>query len=205
MAVYLRTDEHEEAISAVEMVAESLEKAKSNWYQWKWALLALHRAVQGFMVLALRGTNSLAVLKADDAKAWVKAFEEGDPLPLVSLDEYLNLYKKVKGDAMLQYVISRRFVPKGTQGGSIKMLNRLRNQFIHFVPKNWSLEVSGLPTLFWDCLDFIEFLGWECGNVLWYDKILEGRARDAIASARADIVGIGQLYGVVIPVKPSQN
>jgi hypothetical protein len=59
MTHYLRTDEVEEAISAIEMVAESVAGVKADIYRWKWALIALHSAVQGFMVLALRGSNGL--------------------------------------------------------------------------------------------------------------------------------------------------
>lgn len=97
---------------------------------------------------------------------------------------------------MLIYTNSEKFVPNGSQGCSIKELNDLRNEFIHFVPKGWSLEVSELPRIFTDCLDFIEFLGWECGNVLWHEAALESRAKVAIGSARAAIVEVKALYGV---------
>jgi len=193
---YLRTDEAEEAISAIEMVSESVAGAKADIYRWKWALIALHSAVQGFMVLALRGSNGLAVLKDDVAAAWLDAHDKNLLLPEERLDNYENLYKKAKGDRMLIYGHSKRFVPSGSQGGSINKLKDLRDDFIHFVPKGWSLEISGLPRIFADCLDFIEFLGWECGNVLWHEAALESRAKVAIGSARAAIAEVKALYGV---------
>jgi hypothetical protein len=196
MTHYLSTDEVEEAISAIEMVSESVAGAKVDIYRWKWALIALHSAVQGFMVLALRGSNGLAVLKDDVAAAWLDAYDKNLPLPEERLDSYENLYKKAKGDRMLIYGHSRKFVPNGSQGGSINKLKDLRDDFIHFVPKGWSLEVSGLPRIFADCLDFIEFLGWECGNVLWHEVALESRAKVAIGSARAAIAEAKALYGV---------
>jgi len=196
MAHYLRTDEVEEAISATEMVAESVAAVKVDIYRWKWALIALHSAVQGFMVLALRGSNGLVALKDDVAAAWLDAYEKNLPLPEERLDSYENLYRKVKGDRMLIYGHSKKFVPNGSQGSSINKLKDLRDDFIHFVPKGWSLEVSGLPRIFGDCIDFIEFLGWECGNVLWHEAAFESRARIAIGSARAAIVEVKGFYGV---------
>ncbi len=196
MIHYLRTDEVEGAVSAVEMVSESIEMVKTDIYRWKWALIAFHSSVQGFMVLALHGGNSLAALEDNVAAAWLEAYEKNEPFPTEHLDCYENLYKKVKSDRMLMYGHSKKFAPQGSQGGSIKRLNDLRNEFIHFVPKGWSLDVSGLPALFADCLDFIEFLGWESGNVLWHEAELKFRAKAAIESARAGLTELKVLYGV---------
>ena len=48
--------------------------------------------------------------------------------------------------------LSQAFKP-GTQGRSVKQLNKLRNEFIHFVPKGWSLEVDA--RIVDDCLNVI--------------------------------------------------
>lgn len=80
------------------------------------------------------------------------------------MDSFLNLYKKIKGNPILGY----KFEPKRQQGRSVKKLNRLRNEFIHFMPRGWSIELSGLPCIFRDCLDVLSELGetnamrWEC-------------------------------------------
>jgi len=44
--------------------------------------------------------------------------------------------------------------------------DRFRNQFIHFVPVGWSIEIKGLTNLFRDCLEIIEFCLFQSGNVL---------------------------------------
>jgi hypothetical protein len=119
VAHYLRTDEAEEAVSAIEMVSESVTMAKSDIYRWKWALIALHSGVQGFLVLAPRGGNGLAALKDEVAAAWLEAHEKNGPYPEERLDSYENLYKKVKSDRMLMYGHSKKFVPVGARGGSI--------------------------------------------------------------------------------------
>jgi len=195
MAHYLLTDEYEEAVSALEMVTESLEKARVDAYRWKWALIALHSAVQGFMVLALRGSNNLAVLREKNAKKWGKAFRNNQLLPDERLDAYLDLYSKVQDKAIMKKnVHSIEFIPSEAQDKSIRILDSLRNEFIHFVPKGWRLEVGELPTMVIDCLNFINFLGWQCGNVLWYDPDVELRARAAVASAQSIATELSMLY-----------
>ena len=66
---------------------------------------------------------------------------------------------------MLQYVHSKKFVPKGQESRSIKRLNKLRNEFIHFTPQGRSLKVSGLPQLCGDVLNIIDFLVNSSGNI----------------------------------------
>lgn len=189
MPAYLRTDMHEEAVSALEMFAESLAAVASDTYRWKWSVIALHGAVQGFLVLSLRGSNNFDVLNPRSAEIWAQAFEAHSPPSLDEqrLDSMLGLYAKAKSDRMMKFVTSRKFVPQGTQTPSIKALNSLRNGFIHFVPKRWSIEVGGLPAICSDCLDLIEFLGWQSGNVMWIEEDVEERARRAMVDARRHI------------------
>ncbi|MGA3058424.1 MAG: hypothetical protein ABSE70_10390 [Candidatus Limnocylindrales bacterium] len=190
MPAYLRTDAQEEAVSALEMFSDSLGAIATNRYRWKWAVLALHAAVQGFMVLGLRGSNDFDVLSPAAAKDWLAAVEAGDPPPFDQkrLDTFLGLYRKVKSDRMLRYVNSKQFHPGKTHDRSLAILNELRNEFTHFLPKHWSLEVSGLPAICGDCLDLIEFLGWDSGNVMWIGDDVEVRTRRALAEARRQIL-----------------
>jgi hypothetical protein len=62
MAIYLRTDEQVEATASLETAGESAARVAIDVYQWRWVVLALHNALQGFMVIALRGSDGLAVL-----------------------------------------------------------------------------------------------------------------------------------------------
>lgn len=184
MDLWLRTDEHEEAVSALEMVAEASAMVLEDSYRWKWVLIATHNALQGFMVLALRQGNGLKALKDDIAAKWLKAYREGGPYPVEKLDTFLNLYKKVKTDKeMICYVGSKSFEATADHDKAVKKLNSLRNEFIHFVPKGWSLELSSLPEMCLCCLEIAEFLGWQCGNVLWHKKKYRERAENALKKA----------------------
>ncbi len=168
MENWSETDETQEAVLALQLVSEQLAHLEStgNPHYWTWIIVGLHNALQGFMVLALRGSNNINVLTEDCAREWLAAYERKDgKYPNQKLDKFLNLYKKIKSDRMQMYVDSRTFKPSGTHDRSVKILNSFRNDFIHFVPKGWAIEVSGLTQIVDDCLNIISFLAFECGNV----------------------------------------
>ena len=180
MEVWLRTDEYEESVSALEMLAESSSMILSDNYRWKWVLIALHNALQGFMVLALRQGNGLKVLNDKIADKWLNAHYKDGSYPVQKLDTFLNLYKKVKKiDQMQCFVDSQAFNASESHDKSVRKLNSFRNDFIHFVPKGWTLELTGLPRICLYCLDIIEFLGWQSGNILWHKEQYQKRAKVA--------------------------
>jgi hypothetical protein len=184
---WIETDELREATSAVEMFARLAGGLSQNPYWWRWAVVVLHAAMQGFMVCVLRGSNGLAVLPDKIAGAWLDARERGSQPPKEKLDSFLNLYSKTKGDRMRRFVHSRSFSPVGTQERNIQRLNRLRNEFTHYLPRCWALELGGLPAVCRDCLDYIDFLAFQSGNILWYPDDLQGRTRELLAEARRAI------------------
>jgi hypothetical protein len=183
---WLITDGAVETVSAFEVFAEEAQKLSADPYRWKWAIIALHSGLQGIMVLALQGSHGLYVLREEDAKRWLAAHERGGPYPGdLKLDDFLSLYKKIKGDKMLKYIDSRKFIPKGTQGSSVKLLNQLRNEFVHFTPRVWALDLVGLPAMALDCLDVAEFLAWESHNFTLKEDDLIERMERACKSARS--------------------
>jgi len=183
-AEWLITDGSVEAVSAFEVFEEELQRVTANPYRWKWAIISQHSGLQGMMVLALQGSHGLHVLRPEDARRWLEAHDRGGPYPKdLKLDDFLELYKKIKSDKMLMYEHSQKFVPKGMQGGSVKLLNRLRNEFVHFTPRVWALELAGLPVMATDCLEIAEFLAWQSGNVFLREHDLTERLKAACASA----------------------
>ena len=91
----LETDESQEAVLALQLVSEQLAHLEStgNPHYWTWIIVGLHNALQGFMVLALRGgRNNINVLTEDCAREWLAAYERGDgKYPEQKLDKFLNL------------------------------------------------------------------------------------------------------------------
>lgn len=180
--MYLRTDEEAEAANAMEMAARFSDDLEHDARLWRWVIIALHNAAQGLMVLSLRHGNGLLGLKDECFKQWMEAHENQIPYPVEKLDSYLNLYRKVKDTETGQVCGNQRFVAKGAEGGHIKRLNSLRNEFIHFTPKGWSLEVDGLPQICRDVSRLISFLGWETHNVFWHSE--QSKAEAMVAHKR---------------------
>ena len=193
---WLRTDETEEALLALRVTSENLDKALLDLTYWPWVILPLHNALQGFMVLALRGSNGLNVLTPESAAGWIAAYESGTgDYPELELDDFLNLYHKVKSPSMMPLGISRPFKPRGSQGWSIKKLNSLRNEFVHFVPKGWSLEVSGLPSIVEDCVTAIEYLAFESDCIQWIEPQHEATAKTLVANIHYQAAKLKKRYG----------
>lgn len=177
--MYLCTDEEFEAANAMEMAARFASSLLTDLHLWRWVVIALHNATQGVMVLSLRHGNGLLALTDQSYSAWMAAYENGEQTPPEKLDSYLNLYKKVKHKDLGQLGGNIRFAPIGSEGGDIKRLNSLRNEFIHFSPKGWSLEVDGLPRISLAAARLISFLALETNNVFWHSA----DARESLRSA----------------------
>ena len=190
------TDTFVETVSALEASSDELARVLRDSYRWKWVILALHSALQGMMALALEGSNGLRVLKPKDAKRWLDAYESGAPLPAdLEMDNFLNLYEKIKNDTILFYVTSKKFTPEGTQGKSIKDLNRLRNQFIHFTPCSLSLVLNGLPEMAIDCLNIARFLAYDSKNIDWPEN-MGGRVERAFRTASKTALAMKEAYAL---------
>ncbi len=196
---WLSTNESVETVSDFEMFAEQLNRVSDDPHRWKWAVIALHSGLQGMMVLALRGSDYMNVIRQDEKKQYSEVSDDErsgkssrNDLKLIG---FTDLYAWIKGTKMIMYTDSQKFVPSGTQSRSIKTLNRLRNKFVHFTPKVWRLDLGGLPEIASDCLEIAEFLAWESGNVRFRLSIkpdLEKRLQDAFTSARESLWALQQ-------------
>lgn len=179
---FLRTSEQEEAVRSLEFAARQAKEIANDLYSWKWVLISLHNAAQGFMVLALWNGNGLLSMRDDVAAKWLQAYREDKPLPQSRLDSFLNLYEKCRASKHFNYCGSQPFQSTESQNSSFIELNEFRNEFIHFTPKGWSLELSGLPSLVVDVLSLISFFGWESTSIHWYEQHHQTRAKWACRS-----------------------
>jgi len=193
-AAYLRTDQWIDAVFSLESAVQFSNRTESDATWWKWLIVSVHATVQGFMVLALERGNSLAVMKPHIAKAWLKAYENGTRFPDEKMDFFLELYEKIKDATVPGYFGSKPFSPEATHDESMRKLNDFRNDFIHFMPKGWSLELVGLPRIAGDCAQIAEFLAWESGHVLWHDAALSERAKVAFEALRRKLRRLEERY-----------
>jgi hypothetical protein len=165
---WLHTDERSDVIASMAMLDIALNQVASDLTMWKWIVITTHSALQSAIACHLGAIgNSFLVARQEDAEAWLKAHEDGTPYPEMMIDSFLNLYDKLKKNEIYGY----KFAPKGTQGRSIKKVNEYRNEFVHFMPKGWALEVAGLPRICIDCLDVVYNLDEHTLRLRWENAI----------------------------------
>ncbi|NOT06191.1 MAG: hypothetical protein HOP27_16490 [Anaerolineales bacterium] len=189
---WLHTDEKADLVASLAMLEVAINQTAKDIAAWKWVVIAMHSALQSAIACHLGAIgNSFLVAKQEDAEAWLKAHEDGTPYPEMMMDSFPNLYEKLKRQEIYGY----KFVPRGTQGRSIKKINEYRNEFIHFMPKGWSLEVSGLPSMCQDCLDVINELDEHTLDIRWHDDVQRSSFRILLNSCLEKIKSLKTEYG----------
>ena len=58
---YFRIDEKSNTFDSLQKTAVFLEKVEEEPFYWKWAMIALHNAFYGSMILSLQGSNPARV------------------------------------------------------------------------------------------------------------------------------------------------
>lgn len=171
MSNFLRTNERLEAINALKKTSQFLSEIEADIYNWKWVIISYHNAVQNIMILSIKGTNSFNVLTEKSSKKLISSIENNEPYPHLRLDYFLELYKKTKKEEyMKQFINSKVYSSESKVDEAIKVLNRERNKFIHFIPTSLSYSVKDLPKIFTEILTYIRFLILESNNIIFYEK-----------------------------------
>ena len=144
--IWLRLSEEINAIDYLEKVAIFIQFAPVNRNDWKWVIIGLHGALYGFAIAACRGTDSQSVVKKSNR--------------LISFWEALERCQDPGHMKML--IHSNHLVLNESQKESINMLKaEFRNEFEHFKPKRWSIEIHGMPKMAIDVLEVIRYLALE--------------------------------------------
>ena len=84
------------------------------------------------------------------------------------------------------YVNSKAFPVKPYHKDSMEHLNdRLRNEFIHFRPKGWSVHKKYIVEISLPVLEVIEFLTFESGRVRFFEDSQIKRTRTYLDALQA--------------------
>jgi len=178
---YIRFDEKSNTYDSLEKLFVFLGKTKCDLNYWKWVIFALHNALYGAMILSLQGTNPTRVILIDNTlKEKLKKQYDIQNLDvnniqhvgkiwlhgkLISFTESFSRIQKQK--FMKMYVTSKTFQAKDCHKKSIKWLNNeLRNPFVHFSPRGWSIAIDSIKNLLNPSFEIIEFCLFKSGNVL---------------------------------------
>lgn len=223
----LRTSTNDDAVDSLEMLARFLEESADDPRRWKWAIVAAYTAVQGFMVLALRGTWAVATHKPATRRKKLKAHAEvlaaveskdearikeayrrdSEMMGEHDLDNFLNLYARIKdpdGWAMQQWGNDTFFEADGRCDECMVWLKYLRDDYMHFVDGGRTHWLPRFALVAVSALTVIDFLLNRTHLITWFDwEDAEDRAHAALARAQAAAIRLQETYPPF--VEPDEN
>lgn len=170
---FLRLTEETNALDYLERAGEFIRQSNSDERAWKWVVLSLHGALYGFAIAACKSSNYQSVVKVTR-----KGREH-----LITLDEALGMCKDARWMGALQGGLPLNL--SASQEDSIRRLKEtLRNNFEHYIPGGWSIELHGLPRIAMDVLDVIRFLAVETLRYQHLNQTQRKRVKSVVYNAK---------------------
>ena len=131
---YAEFTEESSAVDYLEKTLGFIKTAVRDPIEWKWVVLAIHGALYGFMICTLKGTDPDNVcvttkgghVKLIDFRAALKRCQQPE---LMSISGFTNVLQLTHNEHLALNMIHDDF----------------RNQFLHYRPTLWSIEVTGMP------------------------------------------------------------
>jgi hypothetical protein len=152
---WLRTDEAEDVASSIRHCIACYCLIEQDEHAWKWVALSLHSALQGACVCHLVTTFvPVGAVTKKNTKEWVAYVEasrddrklKAPATTLLNLPDLLKKARKPRsaGDGGNASGIA---ISDSELAWLRRFHNDIRNEFTHFSPKGWAIEVSGIPKL----------------------------------------------------------
>lgn len=152
---WIRTDESGDVAGSIRHVLLVSRFVKEDPLAWKWIILALHSALQGACVCHLTTTfTPVGAVTEKNALEWLEYIDASRANPkakrpktyLMALPDLLKAVRKPNSAGDRSNAVGIEI-----SDAELRWLQRfhndVRNQFVHFEPTGWSLEVSGIPEL----------------------------------------------------------
>jgi hypothetical protein len=177
MKKYVHFDEIENTLASLEMMAIlSCEVNKKNRrVLWKWLIVGAHDAIQSAIVCAIADTAGGINILTKKSAAEMLEFLEGKrkDYPLEFMAPFKTLLKKAGGSSK--------------HAKDIRKLHATRNDFVHFTPKGWFIELAGLPRIVGAALQLVEELMAKQNVKIHMSGNRNRRAQTAIKTVRTKL------------------
>jgi hypothetical protein len=149
---WLRIDTLSNAIDYLEQAIRFIKETDKNDIAWKWAIISLYGALYSFAICACKGTDGTSVTYLT---------KKGDRM-LIGFNEAL---RRCQDDDYMRHIYnSNPLVISEQIEKSVNLLkDEYRNNFEHFQPMGWSIELHNLPIMAIDIFDVIKYLALETG------------------------------------------
>ncbi len=157
---YFRTDEFEDVINSLELVELLSRDVNGHPQRWKWIVIAVHNALQGACICLLTNTAGTGALNGKSTERLLERLNEdwdGDaPWPDEFVAPFGELLKRLPDD--LEIILPNSLELDAGFGlvADMNRLRYLRNNFLHFSPKSWLIELAGLPRIIGHAIDLSE-------------------------------------------------
>ncbi|WP_234902507.1 hypothetical protein [Agrobacterium larrymoorei] len=152
---WIQTSETEDVAGSIRHAIRAAQFVAEDPLAWKWVVLALHSALQGACVCHLTTTATpLGAVTKRNALEWHAYFENSVTDPKVKPpDIYLMALPDLLLAVRKPYSAGDRSNAAGIviNQTELRWLRRfhvdIRNQFVHFAPMGWSIDMSGIPEI----------------------------------------------------------
>ncbi len=174
---FLRINEESNARDSLGKANEFLKNIKTDPLYWKWFIMAIHHAIYDFMLLALKNSDLSGIWEEP-----VRFIDNGPNHKYIDIDNpnnklinFLDAFKLIqKKEKMSGSISAKPFIANIKHRKAIKKLNGvLRNNFMHFSPKLWSIEILFMIETVFPLLEIIEFLVFDSGRFFIEEKRLD--------------------------------
>lgn len=180
---WLRLNLLDNSVDNLEMTKYFLESLPGP-IRWKWAIIALHQTLYGFAVCATKQTDSSWSLK-----------KPGNPS-----SQLISIWVALKRAQDPEWIKSRIWNPlvlsEDERNSINKIIKNFRNEFEHFGPGSYSIEISGMPMLFLHVTRVIEHLALRTNNIIYSEKEVQKNVEFELRSLRDVLHKISSDYSI---------
>jgi hypothetical protein len=148
---YLELSEEQNALDYLEKVVSFIKSSKDKPVNWKWVIIAIHATLYSFMICALKGTNPDNVC--------IKTKNGSKLIDFHSAFVYCQDSKRRNISGFCEPI-----KPSEQQRQAVdRICGEFRNQFMHYQPRLWAIELSGMPDIILHALGVVRMVALEMG------------------------------------------
>jgi len=160
-SMYIHISRSRDAVISLEQFGDSLARVTEDEKHWKFTLIAIHNALQGFMTISLRDGTPYDTWKEDTKKIKDKERWRDEAIPseqkrVPQLDYFMNLFDKVFPQS------------DGIDRNLISYLNKVRNDFSHFNTDGYSISKADLKPVCKESLKAIRLAKMKAKGIVFY-------------------------------------
>lgn len=162
---WARFDTESNVLDNLEKMAMFLSRVRENPEDWKWVVISCFSALYSYAIQVAKGTDDLSVLEGKEGKQRLISFQKAL--------EYCEVPIGARGALELTE----------EEKTSIEKIQKVfRNNFEHFNPGSWSIEISGFPQHVLNALSVIRRLAVDHNFYTHLDEAQRERLHQALAS-----------------------